>query len=298
MLTDAALRAHIEHLERLTRANPTGRTFLRLAAAYRRAGEPGRARSVLEQGLAYHPDDAAARVLLGRVLLDLGKWAEAQQAFRDALATASGGPREMEHAAVRALAELIPLWGREAIAAAASSSFFGLTRPSAPAPPAAPPALPEAELLTRTLAELCAARGFVGEAAALYRELLTARPGDPAVQARLVELEHKRATRPPPAPEPEEPAGFPARRVPGLVYSVISRPGELERELAGEPAHELAAAPGPEPAGRPAPEADRPAPSAEATTATEPPAQAAAGPAAPAAGPLAAIGRASCRERV
>ena len=77
-----ALAARIAKLELLMEAHPDSPVFLRLAMGYRRAGWPLRARALLEQELLLRPDDPAAHLLLGRVLLDLGFWREAQRAFR------------------------------------------------------------------------------------------------------------------------------------------------------------------------------------------------------------------------
>ena len=77
--------AEIAKLEALFSENPDGRVFTHLAEAYRRAGEPERARVLLETGLARHADYASAHVVHGRVLLDLGREEEAEAAFRRVL---------------------------------------------------------------------------------------------------------------------------------------------------------------------------------------------------------------------
>lgn len=78
-------RDEIEKLEALYASNPAGRVFTHLADAYRKAGEPGRAREILAGGLERHPDYPSAHVVLGRVLLDLGEKEAAAEAFRKVL---------------------------------------------------------------------------------------------------------------------------------------------------------------------------------------------------------------------
>jgi len=75
-------QSEIARLELLYAAHPEGRVFAHLAEAYRRAGELERARALLEAGLERHADYASAHVVHGRVLLDLGREAEAEAAFR------------------------------------------------------------------------------------------------------------------------------------------------------------------------------------------------------------------------
>lgn len=94
-------RDEIAKLEALYSENPDGRVFTHLAEAYRRAGEPERAREILEQGLGRHPEYASAHVVLGRVLVDLGRAEEAERAFRRVLEL---DPQNL--VATRALADL------------------------------------------------------------------------------------------------------------------------------------------------------------------------------------------------
>jgi hypothetical protein len=55
-------------------------------------------------------------------------------------------------------------------------------------------------LVTETMAEVYVKQGLVGEALGVYRALLARRPGDAGLEARIAELEQKRA---PAAAEPE-----------------------------------------------------------------------------------------------
>jgi tetratricopeptide (TPR) repeat protein len=76
-----AHREEIAKLEALYANNPGGRVFVHLAEALRKAGEQVRARGILEEGLARHPDSASGFVVLGRVQLDLGDVLEARSSF-------------------------------------------------------------------------------------------------------------------------------------------------------------------------------------------------------------------------
>jgi tetratricopeptide (TPR) repeat protein len=100
-------RDEITRLETLYAGNPGGRVFVHLAEALRKAGEHVRARGILEDGLARHPDSASGFVVLGRVLADLGFLAEAESAFRRVLELDAGN-----FVALRGLGDLAREAGR------------------------------------------------------------------------------------------------------------------------------------------------------------------------------------------
>lgn len=75
----------IAKLEALYEENPDGRVFIHLAEAYRRAGELDLALGVLTEGIERHADYSSAHVVLGRVLQDQGRDAEAASAFERVL---------------------------------------------------------------------------------------------------------------------------------------------------------------------------------------------------------------------
>ncbi|MGI9039209.1 MAG: tetratricopeptide repeat protein [Gemmatimonadota bacterium] len=64
----------------------------------------------------------------------------------------------------------------------------------------------DGDLLTRTMADLYARQGLVDEAAAIYRELLVDRPGDPELERALAGLQegHDEPTAPDDMPAPRE----------------------------------------------------------------------------------------------
>jgi len=199
-------QSEIARLELLYAAHPEGRVFAHLAEAYRRAGELERAWALLEAGLERHADYASAHVVHGRVLLDLGREAEAEAAFRRVLGL---DPENL--VALRALGDLARRAGRAAEAlgyyeqlrrrdptnpeieavvaalaaevgqAAASPRTETLEEPTA----MDETALLGGEMVTETLADLYLSQGLAERAATLYRQLLIMRPGDPRLQERL-----------------------------------------------------------------------------------------------------------------
>ncbi|HSJ10725.1 MAG TPA: tetratricopeptide repeat protein [Longimicrobiales bacterium] len=105
-------REEIAKLEALYAGNPGGRVFVHLAEAYRKAGEHERARRILDEGLARHPDSASGYVVLGRVLADMQITGEAETAFRRVLDLDGGNL-----IALRWLGDLARQSGRNADAA-------------------------------------------------------------------------------------------------------------------------------------------------------------------------------------
>jgi len=64
--------SRLEALRERWERDPASRLFLQLAEEYRRDGQPEAALKVLETGLGHHPGYLAARVALGRCLLETG----------------------------------------------------------------------------------------------------------------------------------------------------------------------------------------------------------------------------------
>jgi tetratricopeptide (TPR) repeat protein len=94
---------------------------------------------------------------------------------------------------------------------------------------AEPPAEPDEEIgdarapepvVTETMAEVYARQGLFGEASEIYRELLTQRPGDAALERRLAELVARAAPTPAVAREPRD-LRFAARRTGGLSVRLL-----------------------------------------------------------------------------
>jgi thioredoxin-like negative regulator of GroEL len=76
-----AFSSEIEKLERRWQENPLGLTFASLAELYRKAGDPGRALELIEQGLTQHPNYVPAHIVRARCHLDTLSDSDAEQAF-------------------------------------------------------------------------------------------------------------------------------------------------------------------------------------------------------------------------
>ncbi|HVE65872.1 MAG TPA: tetratricopeptide repeat protein [Thermoanaerobaculia bacterium] len=84
-MADYDLEARLRDLKKRVEHDPRSRFFVPLAEEYRRAGRLPEAIKALEGGLAEHPGYVAARVALGRALLETGRIEEAMDAFSKAL---------------------------------------------------------------------------------------------------------------------------------------------------------------------------------------------------------------------
>jgi tetratricopeptide (TPR) repeat protein len=91
----------IEELRRRVERDPASIAFAQLAEEYRRAGNYDEAVRVCRTGLAQHPTYLSARVTLGRTLLELQQFDDAQAELESVLQAA---PDNL--AAIRALAEI------------------------------------------------------------------------------------------------------------------------------------------------------------------------------------------------
>jgi tetratricopeptide (TPR) repeat protein len=91
----------IEDLKRRVQQDPASIAFAALADEYRRAGQYHDAIETCRAGLQRHPAYLSARVTLGRALLAIGEYDEAQMHLEQVLRSA---PENL--AAIRALAEI------------------------------------------------------------------------------------------------------------------------------------------------------------------------------------------------
>ena len=92
--------ARIESLRRRVQQDPSSIAFAQLAEEYRRAGELQEAVDTARGGLKIHPAYHSARVTLGRALVELRKFEDAQRELEQVLKSA---PENL--AAIKALAE-------------------------------------------------------------------------------------------------------------------------------------------------------------------------------------------------
>jgi tetratricopeptide (TPR) repeat protein len=92
--------ARIESLRRRVQQDPSSIAFAQLAEEYRRAGQLQEAVDTSRAGLEVHPAYHSARVTLGRALLELSQFEEAQRELEQVLKSA---PENL--AAIKGLAE-------------------------------------------------------------------------------------------------------------------------------------------------------------------------------------------------
>jgi tetratricopeptide (TPR) repeat protein len=135
--------ARIQDLKRRVARDPASIAFAQLAEEHRRAGDFEEAVRVSRRGLTLHPEYTSARVTLGRALLALEQYDDAQVELE---AVQRVAPDNLS--AIRALAEL-----QQRRAAAAAP----LAMPAAPAfEPSTAPAEARRERFDRALASLAA----------------------------------------------------------------------------------------------------------------------------------------------
>lgn len=93
--------SRIEELKRRVQMDPASIAFAALAEEYRRAGQFEEAIATCEAGLQRHPAYLSARVTLGRSLIEVGRYEQAQEQLEQVLRAA---PENL--AAIRGLAEI------------------------------------------------------------------------------------------------------------------------------------------------------------------------------------------------
>jgi tetratricopeptide (TPR) repeat protein len=98
---DVTESPRIEELRRRVQKDPTSIAFAQLAEEHRRVGDYQEAVNVCRSGLARHPSYLSARVTLGRALMELEEFGDAQAELEAVLDLA---PDNL--AAIRALAEI------------------------------------------------------------------------------------------------------------------------------------------------------------------------------------------------
>ena len=135
-------RKRLEDLRRRVEKDPASIAFAPLAEELRKAGEHDEAVRVCRAGLEYHPAYLSAHVTLGRVLIELQQYPDAQKAFEYVLLAAPDNllaRKGMNELAARSVAPAPPNPVAEPAPAEAPSPV------PIPAPPAADPVLGELE---------------------------------------------------------------------------------------------------------------------------------------------------------
>lgn len=118
----------IEELRRRVQSDPASIAFAALAEEYRRAGQFDEAIATCVAGLKRHPSYLSAHVTLGRALIEVGRYEDAQDELEFVLRTA---PENL--AAIRGLAEIHHRRGDAVYAP--SDEFSNPEPPAAIAPP-------------------------------------------------------------------------------------------------------------------------------------------------------------------
>jgi tetratricopeptide (TPR) repeat protein len=150
----------IEELKRRVQQDPASIAFAALADEYRRAGQFHDAIETCRAGLLRHPAYVSARVTLGRALIGVGEYDEAQTHLEQVLLSA---PENL--AAIRALAEIherrgdAPMAGFETPApvAAPPPRVIPMPTPRAAEPPTPPSTRPTAVEPPRSVVEAAVA---------------------------------------------------------------------------------------------------------------------------------------------
>ncbi len=215
--------ARVDELRSRWQREPFSRAFLPLAEEYRRLGKLVEAERVAREGLQRHPAYHSAKVLLGRVLLDLDRLEEAAAEFRSVL---EAEPRNL--LAGRLLAGIQRSQGRwaEALETFRRLQIFypddpevraqvyqlerGPEEPAGATASVAAATVPPDALATNTLAEIYLGQGLVDRAVAVYENMLRADPDNQALRRRLREIQKGGIVAPAAVPEAPKAATPPA----------------------------------------------------------------------------------------
>lgn len=122
----------IEELRRRVQSDPASIAFAALAEEYRRAGRFDEAIATCAAGLKRHPSYLSAHVTLGRALVEVGQYEDAQEEFEFVLRAA---PENL--AAIRGLAEIHHRRG-DAVYGVEEDPLHGTPLAATPAPPPLP----------------------------------------------------------------------------------------------------------------------------------------------------------------
>jgi cytochrome c-type biogenesis protein CcmH/NrfG len=173
---------------------PQSRAFAPLADALRQAGELEAAQTLLEAGLARHPEFPAAQVILGHTLLDAGRTGEAGRVLQRVLAhdpqnvvalrllTEDARSRHAWHEAVPLLERLCALESHDErwAQALAEAREYG-NQPD-------PGAAPETSFATMTLVEIYLAQGYRAKAMMALRQMHETAPDRQDIKDKIAEI--------------------------------------------------------------------------------------------------------------
>jgi len=193
--------SRLEDLRRRVQQDPSSIAFAQLAEEYRRASMFQEAVDVCRAGLSVHPTYLSARVTLGRALVELQQFEDAQRELAQVLQSA---PENL--AAIRGLADVYHRQGALTEALAQYRAALAIARHD----PDLEQTISDLERQVEPKAPAFATEGLSFEQAA--KEFLVHAPAPPAPEPPAPE---------PPAPEPPAPAADPeARRAAATVAAL------------------------------------------------------------------------------
>lgn len=218
--------AEIARLYRRVREEPRSTAFVGLADSLRRAGRLGEGLKVLREGFRTHPEHSAARVVLARIHLEMGKPALAAEVLADVV---RADPENLAGAAMLArlyvdegrVAEARPLVERLRHANHPDAATRELAAVLAPPPP--DPTVPRSDdpFDRPELAARFAREGQYARAWALWSRVDAASPGSAVARDKLAALERSLSGLGD-APGEEPVGAAPRRMLPGVADVVAA----------------------------------------------------------------------------
>ncbi len=180
-------------------AAPHSRAFAPLADALRQAGHHKEALTLLEDGLARHPEYQAARVILGRTLLDTGRSERAGEVLRGVLENDGENVVALrlltENARSRqAWREVVPLLEKLSVLDPDDERWpqaLSEARRNQSIPLAAD--VPETSFATMTLVEIYLAQGYRSKALTALHRMREREPGRQDIADKIAEISITRA---------------------------------------------------------------------------------------------------------
>ncbi len=206
--TGGNLHHNLERWRGLQDIRPQGKGFARLAELLHRCGRHDEALTVLQEGLQRHPGFQAGLVVLGRLLLDLGRPGDAVAVLDRILAedpeNCSALGMLVEEASLRrdwngarrhleSLVVLQPehqIWRDKLQDVRDRARLAAAERKDRPAPQPDPDPVvnPGGELATLTLVDIYLAQGYTDKALAALQKIAVAAPHREDVRRRLAEF--------------------------------------------------------------------------------------------------------------
>lgn len=237
--------AEIARLTRRLRDDPRSTAFVALADTLRREGRFGEGLQVLREGFRVHADHAPARVVLGRIHLEMGHRALASEVLSEVV---QADPENL--AAASLLARILVEDGRMGEARPLIDRLRMANHPDGALRALVPASVPEWEPPPRgadpfdhtTLAARFARLGHYPRARAIWRRLLAEHPSFTAAHAQIALLDKAIGGIADAEGEPAMPADRVRRPLPGLgeAFAAFAEDSERPRAEAPRGRHRLA----------------------------------------------------------